>query len=209
MFCANLDDRDFPPPDPDCGGMIELRTGADEGGGDYACPVCSRVVYPTVDEKERIELLTITLDQNGIERFVADRCGKSSAGQRFIGGVLVLPDVPQNRFICLVDFCTDPAFLAPSWSETQPCVYVTVDPRVRTRLAATTTAPQLELVELLDGGVALERLIVQAGPMRRAAGSAPANLLTGRTASLPARTDGGSTSTPPGRFVVDVSAGGI
>ena len=155
VLCANPEDRDFPPFDPDCTGVIELRQTADEGGGDYACPMCDRSVYPILKAKAQIDLLTASLDQRGIERFVADLCGDAAAGQAFEAGVLVIPDRPQNRFICILDFCTDPNFLTPEWIGNQPCVYVSVDPRMRARLGSRPDTRHVELVELVVGGATL------------------------------------------------------
>ena len=155
VFCANPDDRDFPPLDPDCTGVIELRQTADEGGGDYACPVCDRIVYPTLKAKQQVNLLTVSLDQQVIERFVAGLCGDAAAGQVFERGVLVVPDRPQNRFICILDFCTDPKFLAAEWIGSQPCVYVAVDPRTRARLRSPHDARHVELADLVCGGTTL------------------------------------------------------
>jgi hypothetical protein len=183
VFCANPDDRDFPPRDPDCPGLIELREGADEGGGDYACPTCDRLVHPTRSAKERVQVLTARLDQQGIERFVLQQCGQATADLVFERGVLVLPGRPQNRFICIVDFCTHPVFLDRGWIATQPCIYITVDPRVRVHLGTTHQARVVELVDLVCGGVVLDELLDQssradahatrAGPCMRTNPAAP------------------------------------
>jgi hypothetical protein len=133
-------------------GVIELRQMADEGGGDYACPVCDRAVYPTLKAKAQIDLLTVSMDQQGIERFVVESSGDAAAGQAFERGVLVVPDRPQNRFICILDFCTDPKFLAAEWVGSQPCVYVTVDARARVRLGSPPDARHVELADLVCGG---------------------------------------------------------
>jgi hypothetical protein len=158
VFCANPDDQDFPPDDPDCPGLIELRRGADECDGDYACPICGRFAYPTLDAKEQIQLLTVTLDQAGIERFVLERCGAAAAAASFEGGVLVLPDTPQNRFVCIVDFCTRSEFLDPIWLTSQPCAHIVVDPRSRVRLG-TIDAVQVNLLDLVCGQATLDHVL--------------------------------------------------
>jgi hypothetical protein len=159
VVCANPNDRDFPPRDPDCRGIIELDTDADEGGGDYACPVCDRLVYPHLKRKEQCELLTVTLDQQGIERFVLQQVGAVDPELVFERGVLLVPGRPQNRFICMVDFCSDPAFLDRGWIEPQLCVYIVVDPRVRLRLDAAHHARLVEFADLLHGTVTLRELL--------------------------------------------------
>jgi hypothetical protein len=161
VFCANPNDRDFPPRDPDCRGLIELHPGADEGAGDYACPICDRVVHPTLKAKERAQVLTTSLDQQGIERFVKQQLGPTSGELAFEKGTFVLPGRPQNRFICIVDFCTDPLFLDREWIETQPCIYITVDPRVRIHLG-TRHVRSVQMVDLVCGDVALDELLDQA-----------------------------------------------
>ena len=117
--------------------------------GDYACPVCDRIVYPNLKGKEQCEPLTVTLDQQGIERLVLQQVGAVDPGLVFERGILVVPGRPQNWFICIVDFCTDPAFLDRGWIETQPCIYIVVDPRVRLHLGGAHHACLVELVDLL------------------------------------------------------------
>lgn len=127
-------------------------------------------------------MLITSLDQQGIERFVLQQLGPTSGGLAFEKGALVLPGRPQNRFICIVDFCTDPLFLDREWIETQPCIYITVDPRVRVRLGTRHVRP-VQMVDLICGDVALDELLDQTsrvdphasetGPARRAHPTVP------------------------------------
>jgi hypothetical protein len=201
VFCANPDDRDFPPDDPDCPGLIELRQGADECDGDYACPVCGRFAYPKRDAKEQIELLTVTLDQAGIERFVLERCGAAAAAAAsFDRGVLVLPDTPQNRFICITDFCTMLEFLDPAWLARQPCAHVIVDPRSRVRLGPAAEIEQVELVDLICGAANLDHLLPQ---------QPRSYVPTDRPASMPSAMDEPPIHGPVGTFIVSVASAEI
>ena len=201
VFCANPDDRDFPPDDPDCPGLIELRQGADECDGDYACPVCGRFAYPKRDAKEQIELLTVTLDQAGIERFILERCrAAAAAAASFDGGVLVLPGTPQNRFICIVDFCTRLEFLDPIWLATQPSAHIVVDPRSRVRLGSINEAMQVSFLDLVCGKATLDHVLPPAPPVC---------VPTHRTHARAPVIHGSPVPGPPERFIVGVTGSEI
>jgi hypothetical protein len=209
VLCANPDDRDFPPFNPDCTGVVELRQRADEGGGDYVCPACGRTVYPTLKAKAQIDLLTVSLDQRGIERFVAASYGDAAAGQTFEAGVLIVPDRPQNRFICVLDFCTDPRFLEIEWMGNQPCVYVVVDSRARARLGSLGTASHVDLVALLCGGATLDRGVAHRAPAAARRPSTDPRLRSDRpTGSSPASDQSRGRSSSR-RFSVGLVAEGV
>jgi hypothetical protein len=209
VLCANPNDRDFPPNDPDCRGLIELRTGADEGGGDYACPACGRVVYPMLRAKEQVALLTVTLNRTGIERFLQLRCGEAAVGQTFESGVLVLPDRPQNRLICVVDFCSDPDFCGPGWVERQPCIQIVVDPRAQVLLCAALRARRVELVDLVCGSVVMDELLGQtsvAGPRLTPAGR---NFVPPPADGLLLRPDAGVIDGSSRKLVIGLASDGV
>jgi hypothetical protein len=129
----------------------------------------------------------VSLDRPGIERFVADSCGDAAAGQAFEAGVLVIPDRPQNRFICILDFCTDPKFVSAEWVGSQPCVYITVDPMMRARLDSRSDVRRVELVDLLFGGAMLDGGADHGAPPTVHRPVANPRLLSDRpTTSLPA-----------------------
>ena len=115
VLCANPDDRDFPPFDPDCTGVIELRPTADEGGGDYACPVCGRSVYPILKAKAQIDLLAVSLDRPGIERFVADSVAMPQPVKPSRRGVLVFLTGRRTTSSASWIFASTPRFLAIEW----------------------------------------------------------------------------------------------
>lgn len=100
--CAEPDDSDYPPVVVDCHGLIELRETADDGGGDYRCPVCGRLVYPEADHKQAIETLCVELRRNALEASLIDRLGALGAGRSFSGGVLSVPLESQTAYVCLV-----------------------------------------------------------------------------------------------------------
>jgi hypothetical protein len=125
--CANPLDADFPPPDPTCEGLIGLRKDADEGGGDYRCPRCERIVYPDADRKRVFDGVVVHLNQTGIEAFLIEQCGDLAAGKAFDDGVLRVSIRGINAFVCLIDYCNDDPWRRHSMAVGQPCVYVTIE----------------------------------------------------------------------------------
>jgi hypothetical protein len=125
--CALPMDGDFPPPSPNCDGLIDLRPDGDEGGGHHRCPRCERMVYPKADGKQVFESLVVHLNQAGIEAFLTDRCGDLATGRDFVDGVLTVPVRGINAFVCLIDYCSDDPWRRHSTAIGQPCVYVTID----------------------------------------------------------------------------------
>lgn len=153
--CAEPLDKDYPPPSRDCDGLIALRPEVDEGGGDYRCPSCERIVYPAVDEKRRYPQMTVALKRSGIERFLLSALGAPAKGRSFGDGVLKLPTAGLNAFVCLVEFCTDRQYLRRATAIAQPCVYVTIEPNTPARLLADAGIRHVELVDILTGSVCL------------------------------------------------------
>jgi hypothetical protein len=125
--CALPLDGDFPPPSPNCDGLIDLHPDGDEGGGHHRCPRCERIVYPEADGKQVFESLVVHLNQSGIEAFLIDRCGDLATGRVFADGVLTVPVRGINAFVCLIDYCSDDPWRRHSTAIGQPCVYVTID----------------------------------------------------------------------------------
>ena len=155
--CADPLDGDFPPPVRDCDGHITLRPNVDEGGGDYRCPSCERLVSPVVDEKRRYERMTVVLQRSGIEKFLIDALGASAKGRSFLEGVLKLPTDGLNAFVCLVEFCTDRQYLRRGTAIAQPFVYVTVEPDTPARLLKDSRDPPRRTRRYPDwGGVSVE-----------------------------------------------------
>lgn len=147
--CADSLDRDFPPPIRDCDGLISLRPNADEGGGDYRCPSCARLVFPVADEKRRYETMTLLLQRGGIEKFLINTLGAPAKGRSFFDGILKLPTDGLNAFVCIVEFCTDQQYLRRGTAIAQPCVYVTVEPDTPARLLGGCGVCHVELVDIL------------------------------------------------------------
>lgn len=153
--CAEPLDRDFPPARRDCDGLIELRASADEGGGDYRCPSCERLVFPAHDEKREHELLTVFLDQRGIEAFLLEHCRALATGHTFEGGVLTVPVAGLNAFVCLLDFCSDHRVLRRAAAIAQPCVFVTAGPDAARRVLDEPAICHIELADIVIGTVDL------------------------------------------------------
>jgi hypothetical protein len=153
--CANSMDRDFPPVSRDCDGLIVLRGQADEGGGDYRCPACERIVYPDADGKDRLETLTILLRRVGIEKFLIKHCGKDARGQQFQSGVLTLPIERVNASICLPEFCSDSLLLHRSVAISQISVYVTVEPDAQLRMVLDIGIAHVAFSRILTGEIDL------------------------------------------------------
>lgn len=148
-------DRDFPPVSRDCDGLIVLRGQADEGGGDYRCPTCERIVHPDADGKERLETLTILLRRAGIEKFLIEHCGKIARGRQFRDGVLTLTIEPVNACICLPEFCSDSLLLRRSAAMSQTSIYVTVEPDAKRRMLQDIGIAHVAFAQILTGEVDL------------------------------------------------------
>jgi hypothetical protein len=125
--CALPLDGDFPPPIPNCDGLIDLRPDGNEGGGHHRCPRCERIVYPEADGKQVFESFVVHLNKAGIEAFLINRCGDLATGRDFADGVLTVPVRGINAFVCLIDYCSDDPWRRHSTAIRQPCVYVTID----------------------------------------------------------------------------------
>jgi hypothetical protein len=205
--CANPDDGDFPPLARVCDGMVTLRPNADEGGGDYQCPICERIVFPTAYRKHQFDTLTILLDPKGIEQYLISQCGDLVRGRQFQNGVLILPVAGLNAALCLVDFCSDAQWLGRNAAAARSCVYVTVGTDVAPRMMREDAIAHVELAEILLGSMDLRAALIDR------VGHTLANLLN---VDLPvyalgarpiAPTPEGSPS--PRRFVVALTAEGF
>lgn len=159
--CAHPRDGDFPPPTPNCEGLIQLRQDADEGGGHYRCPRCERIVYPEADRKAVLDSLLVHHRQAGIEAFLIDRCGELARDRAFTGGVLILSVQGINAAVCLVDYCSDGRWLGRGFGANQRCVYVTVGPDVVPRMLREEAVVHVELVDVLLGVEDLPSIITQ------------------------------------------------
>ena len=157
--CANPHDGDFPPLNRHCDGLIDLRPVADEGSGDYRCPACERIVFPTADRKRQFDSLVVHLRQAGIEAFLIDRCGEAAIGRVFVGGLPTLPLEGINGFVCIVDYCTDERWYRRSTAAGQPCVYVTVGPDKASQILDEDAIARVELVDILLGTKDLQALL--------------------------------------------------
>ena len=160
--CADPLDQDYPPPARDCDGLIALRAEVDEGGGDYRCPSCERIVFPAADEKRRYPQTTVVLKRSGIERYLVNALGAPAKSRSFEGGVLKLPTGDLNAFVCLVEFCSDQRYLRRATAIAQPCVYVTIEPDTAARLLADAGIRHVELAEILTGKVCLSSRLKEA-----------------------------------------------
>lgn len=205
--CADPLDRDFPPPVRDCGGHITLRPDVDEGGGDYRCPSCERLVFPALHGKRRYEHVTVVLQRSGIENFLIDAFGASAQRRSFRKGVLTLPTDGLNAFVCLVEFCTDRQYLLRGVATTQPCLYVTIEPDTPARLLPDSAIRYVELVHILTGEVCLASRLATAVP------SPPSALTNMDVPIFPAAAVAvGSPAAPavhPRRFAVSCDAAGF
>lgn len=153
--CSNPIDGDFPPVIRDCDGIVVLRSQADEGGGDYRCPTCERIVYPNADGKEHLETLTIHLSRPGIETFLIEHCGEDARGRQFQSGVLTLSIESLNASICLPEYCRDSLLLRRTAAMTQTSIYVTVEPDAARRMLQDTGIGHVAFIQILTREVDL------------------------------------------------------
>ena len=149
LRCANPTDGDFPPPNPNCEGLIDLRTDADEGGGEYRCPRCERIVFPEAEQKQQFDSLILRHRRAGIEALLLNRCGELAVGRAFVGGILALSVHGTNAAVCLVDYCSEGGWLGRGFGVNQRCVYVTVGPDVGPRMLQEGAVAHIELVDVL------------------------------------------------------------
>jgi hypothetical protein len=159
--CAHAPDGDFPPPTPTCDGLIHLRPDADEGGGQYRCPRCERIVYPAADRKEVFESLVVHHRQAGIEAFLIDRCGELALDRAFAGGVLALSVQGINAALCLVDYCHDERWLRRGFGVNLRCVYVTAGPDLGPRILRDGAIAHVELIDVVLGTKDLRTILVE------------------------------------------------
>jgi hypothetical protein len=160
-------DGDFPPAARDCDGLVVLRGQADEGGGEYRCPTCERIVYPDADGKARLETLTILLSPLGIEKFLIKHCGKDARDRQFQDGVLTLAIERVNASICLPEFCSDSLLLRRSAAMSQTGIYVTVEPDAKRRMLQDIGIAHVAFLQILTGEVDLCSMLrdrVRTGP---------------------------------------------
>ena len=152
--CAHPDDKDLPLRSRYCDGLIVLRPDADEGGGDYRCPNCDRIVYPESYRKQKFNRLLAQHHQDGIESYLIEMCGELlAAGQSFVNGVLTLPIDGINGAVCIFDYCTDERWSQRSIAVSQPCVYVTVGPDKIAQVLDDEAIARVELVDIVLGTV--------------------------------------------------------
>ncbi len=158
--CAHPDDKDFPPRSRDCYGLIDLRPHADEGGGDYQCPNCDRIVYPESYRKKKFDRLLVQHRLDGVESYLIEACGELAAGRSFKNGVLTMPIDGMNGAVCIVDYCTDERWNRRSTAVNQPCVYVTVGPDKFAQVLQEEAISRVELVDIVLGKMDIGALLI-------------------------------------------------
>ena len=158
---AHRQDGDYPPPTEHCDGLIDLRPGADEGGGHYRCPSCERIVYPQADRKATLDSILVHLQQPGVEAFLIQQLGELAVGRSFEGGVLALPVEGMNAAVCLVDYCTSEFWLGRGFGVNQRCVYVTVGPDLAPRMLREDAVAHVELMDIVLDRRDLRALLIE------------------------------------------------
>jgi hypothetical protein len=132
--CVNPLDRDQKyVKDRSCAGRIVLRKDLDEDDDGYRCPDCDRLVFPS--KKRRARMLRVEPDEQSIRALVRrslDRL-KVEIAERTLGLLCVAGRAGEVQ-VCLVDYCTDRAVLAPNYPRHGSVIFVVANDRDFQRL---------------------------------------------------------------------------
>lgn len=184
VLCANPHDRDFPPKNRNCPGRIYLEEGLDEPGHDYRCPECERPVFPARHDKNRSRELRVTLDREGILKFLSNELSELGAEVKVLAdGVFQVAVGDLGVIVCVVDFCTEQKFQTQTWAANHPTCYIAIGKRAtEERFLAEDWLVRFCLGDILCGNVDLGATI-----RSLASGKKPRAVLN---ASLPIYTPG-------------------
>ncbi len=127
--CVNFQDRDVPRYNRSCSGKVYLDDKLDEGGDDYTCPQCERVIYPFRHSKKRFKDIRATTVPGGVTSYVLKELAQLKVPMKEVErGVYRLDVGATDAFVCIVDACPD-KYLTHDWARTQATCYVSANAR--------------------------------------------------------------------------------
>jgi hypothetical protein len=178
VICADPRDGDFPPPSRHCQGRIRLDETLDDGGDEFHCPDCGRVVHPFLHEKQRHVELRSHLIPEGAVAFLMDEVESLGDYRELAGGVFRCDHVDGDVIVCLLEACREGKYLSRDFAAQNPTVYVAIDARNRDqRLLSEEWLTGTTLAALVNGeddlAVLMDRTISSGSPATMAHVSLP------------------------------------
>jgi hypothetical protein len=165
--------------DRSCAGRIVLRADLDEDDGGFRCPDCDREVFPS--RKRCARMLRVEPSEEAIRALVRRSLErlKVEVAER-TPGLLSFAGRAGEVQVCLVDYCTDRAVLAPDYPRHESVCFVVGNDRDFRRLVPE-GAPCFRVVDLALGEAApvLEREVRQLARLDDARQVKPAVLALG------------------------------
>jgi len=168
--CVNFHDRDIPSRDRSCSGKIYLDDRLDEGGDDYRCPACNRVVYPFRHRKGRFKDIRSNVVSESVLAYLLRELAETKATVKELARGAYRADVGDlGVAVCIVDLCPE-KFLAHDWARSQPTCYIGVNARrLRERFLDQDWLVRVPLSEIITGVVRLPDLLQKAVDASRTA----------------------------------------
>lgn len=168
--CVNFQDRDVPRYNRDCCGKIYIDLRLDEGGDDYTCPDCDRVVYPIRNRKQRFKDFRSTVLPDGVLAHVLAELARLKAPVKELAKAVWRVDIGElGVTVCILDYCPE-KFLTHDWARSQPTLYIGVNERwLRDRFLNEAWLVRVSLADMVAGKAGMEDLLNQAADSTRLA----------------------------------------
>lgn len=154
--CSEPRDRDFPPRNRHCSGLIRLDDGLDEDADEITCPDCQRVVRPFAHRKLRRSVLDVSVRHKSAVEWIRRRLEHVSPQIRELGtAAFHLQELGSlGVTVCVID-ADGPGEDLLNRRDTaaaRPVCYITLDPRSeQPRLLQEPWICHVRLAELVSG----------------------------------------------------------
>lgn len=203
--CVNYQDRDVPTRNRDCTGKVYIDERLDEGGDEYRCPECDRVLFPFRYRKQRFQDMRSGVIEDGILAYVLRELAPLQVAVKELARGAYRVDVGDlGVVVCVIDCCPD-KFLAHDWARVQPTLYLGVNARrLRDRFLDEAWLVRAALADVVAGTVPMKELLATAMDSTRLATIPNVSVPVFSRGTPPIRN--GVTPTPAKgrRFVVEV-----
>ncbi|MGN7612742.1 hypothetical protein ACQZV8_11735 [Magnetococcales bacterium HHB-1] len=203
VLCSNPQDADFPPPNRECLGKIDISDDLDED--DCFCSDCGRAVFPLSDEKQRFSELRVRINRSGVLTYVESALqGTGAEVQMVQEGVFRVANSPFGTWLCLVDFCKDDQYLTRERAVQMPIGYLAINAKdLERRFLCEEWLKIHSLAEVISGAVNISDWMTEIStPMPPPMVMNTATPIYSRNV-LPITAQPPSTNTPERRFVVE------